>query len=388
MDQQFFSYFAFNLPELILLSALVVFLAINLFFYFKYYRKPLLYVVNNDSDNSVSGSYQPKVSVIITSENEAVQLSQHLPAILEQDYPDYEVIVVNNGSTDESDYLLQSLKLRYPNLYQTYLPYSNDKSFGRRKLALTIGIKAAKGDVLLFTEPYSKPVSNRWISVMVRGISEEKQVALGYSYYKRTDDFFNRVARYDNHLFSMQYLAMAIKDAPFTGVYRNIAFKKHLFFDNKGFASYLNLENGEDVFINQIVTPANTSVVLDEDSFVETYIDNFSLWRQIKKSYSLAKSCFKTKVTNLFAFEAFSRYVFYALTLILLAYAGIIQQWGLLGIVITIFLCRLIPQLVILNKSAKYFRSGKFYFSAILLDLVQPIYNFKFKTRYRKLKGK
>lgn len=384
MIEQILSYFIFSEVEIIALSVFFLFFLIQLFFYFNYYKKPYSYAKKIDGDSYESSQPKPKVSVIISSENEAVELAKNLPAILSQDYPDFEVIVVNNGSTDESDELLLSLKLNNPHLYHTYLPSSPDKRFGSKKLAYTIGIKAAKGDILLFTEPHSKPVSHKWISSMVDEISDEKEVVLGYSYYKKTKQFFNRIARFDNLLFSMQYLSMAIKKKPFTGTYRNLAFKKHLFFENKGFAAHLALENGEDVFINQIVNAENTVVALSQDSFIETSIDRFSLWKQIKKSYSVAKAHFNSSVPALFGFEAFSRYVFYALMICLITYAALFQNWAMLGIAVFFFLFRLIVQLIIMNKSAKYFHSGIFHFSLLLMDVFQPIYNLKFRTRQKR----
>ncbi|WP_165044520.1 glycosyltransferase [Dysgonomonas sp. ZJ709] len=386
--EQILSYFIFDKIEIIGLSFFFLFFLLQIFYYVIYYRKPLIYARKQEEANR-EGRFlenKPKVSVIIESENEAYRLEKSLPLILEQDYPDFEVIVVNNGSTDESYDLLQSLRLKYPNLYHTYVPNSSDRSFGRRKLALTLGIKAAKGDVLLFTEPYSQPVSDQWISLMVKNLKDDKEVALGYSYYRKSKSFFNRIARFDNHLFSMQYLSMAIRNKPFIGVYRNVAFRKSLFFDNKGFASFLGLESGEVVFLNQILTRENTVVVASQDSFIETNMDNSSLWKQIKKSYSSAKPHFKGKAVKIFALEYFSRYVFYLALVGLVAYSAVFQNWALLGIVLFIFLLRLILQLVVLNKSASYFCSGKFHFSLLVADVFQPIYNLKYRSRQRRFK--
>lgn len=386
--QQVLSYFTFTPVEIAVLSCFFLFLLVQVFFYVRYYRIPLAYAKAEEINPSDHVSNNPSVSVIISSENEVEVLRQNLPYILDQDYPNFEVIVINNGSTDETYELLESLKLQYPNLYHTYVPISYDLSFGRRKLAFTLGVKAAKGDVLLFTEPYSRPLSNQWIRLMTRDISDQIEVVLGYSFYTKAKEFYNRVARFNNHLFSMQYLAQAIKGKPFTGVYRNVAYKKHLFFDNKGFSSFLNLENAEDVFINQIVTPHNTAVAISQDSFVETTIGSFSFWRRLKKSYSVAKMFFKTGIASAFSFESFSRFVFYALFLLLTAYAAYMQHWALLGISVLIFLIHLIMQLLIINKSAKYFNSGKFYFSLIVMDIFQPIYNVRFRTRHRMKKGR
>lgn len=384
MVEQILHYFTFNELEIAGIVCFFLLFLIQVFFYFNYYKKPYSVVCKREKDNYKPSSLKPKVSVIIASENAAEKLAENLPEILTQDYPDFEVVVVNNGSTDESETLLQSLQLKYPHLYITYLPYSNDITFGRRKLALTIGIKAAKGDVLLFTEPYSKPVSNQWISSMIEELSEEKEVVLGYSFYNRTKTFFNRIARFDNHIFSMQYISMALKSKPFTGIYRNIAFRKHLFFDNKGFAAFLNLENGEDVFINQIITDNNTSVALSPDSFMESSNDRFSLWKQVKKSYSITKKHFKNKMAiNLFGLEAATRYLFYLILIALLVYSILSFHWALLGITLFLFVFRLVVQSMIINKSAQYFQSGKFNFSLMLMDVLQPFYNFRFRTSHK-----
>lgn len=384
MIHQLLSYFTFTNIEIIALSIFLFLFLIQLFYYLNYYKKPYSCAKKIDKGDVEEATATPKVSVIIASENEGNELSENLPFILDQNYKDFEVIVVNNGSTDETDDILNSLKLKNNHLYYTYLPYSeDDESFNRRKLALTIGIKAAKGDILLFTEPYSKPISENWISSMVKEFTDEKEVVLGYSCFSRVKALFNRFARLDNHLFSMQYLSMAIKKKAFIGTYRNLAFRKHVFFDNKGFASCLNIENGEDVFINQIITKNNTAVALSQDSFIETSLEKFSLWKEIKKSYSIAKNYFKGGAVSLFAFEVFSRYLFYIGLTALIVYSILFSQWGMLGITVLLFIIRLIVQLVIINKSAKYFLSGKFYFSTPFLDIFLPIYNLRFKSKNR-----
>ncbi len=80
----------------------------------------LYYLVTN---HSKLAAYKPleeiapaniPVSVIISARNEAVNLRQYLPAILQQNYPDYEVIVVNDCSYDESDLVLEEFEKGLP----------------------------------------------------------------------------------------------------------------------------------------------------------------------------------------------------------------------------------------------------------------------------------
>lgn len=174
---------------------------------------------------------------------------------------------------------------------------------------------------------------------------------------------------------------MAIKGKPYVGIFRNVAFYKHLFFDKKGFASLLHLDGGEEILINHIITSDNTAIALNQDSFVRTKLESFSLWKQIKKSYSVSKEYFEKGSYALFGFEYFSRSIYYLLFIALIAYSIVLQHWALLGITVFLFLLRLVIQLTTLSKSTKYFSSGKFYFSLPFLDFLQPYYNLRFRSR-------
>ena len=384
--ESFLEFFSFNYMEIIAIVVLLFLLGIQLFFYLKYYKLPYTVAIKGEK-KEVNAQEDKKVSVIISSENEAFRLSKLLPVILEQDYPNFEVIVISDGSTDETEDVLDSLKIHYKNLYSTFIPYSTDRNFGRRKLAYTLGIKAATGDVLLFVEPHAVPMSKNWMRLMTQEIDERTDVVLGVSYFAQNKTFFNRIARFDNFIFTMQYLSYALLNSPFTGVYRNVAFKKELFFNNKGFSSHLAIENGEDAFINQIVNENNTKVCLDQDAFTESDIDNFSLWKRIKKNYSVARSNFKDKTAEAFNLELISRAVFYVFSIALAVYAIAVQHWGLLIVGVLLFLVRLITQLVVINKGCKYFKSGKYYLSLVVVDILQPLYNIRFRTRMNRIKG-
>ena len=104
----------------------------------------------------------PPVSVIICAKNEEVNLNDKLPKVLEQDYPDYEVIVVNDSSSDESEEVLAIMKTRYERLHTTFVP-ENAKFIDSKKFALTLGIKAAKNEILIFTDADCEPKTEKWL---------------------------------------------------------------------------------------------------------------------------------------------------------------------------------------------------------------------------------
>lgn len=389
--EQLLSYFTLDIIGIALLAALLITLFIQIYFYLGYYKKPLRYLKKtNNTDEMIKNTILPSVSVIIVAKDESENLARSLPAILNQDYPDYEVIVVNDGSTDESEFLLKELKLEYPYLYSTFSPYSDaNESIQNKVLPFTIGIKAARKDVLLFTEAESLPMTNQWIRSMMDSLGK-KDIVIGYNQFTEGKDFDNRIALFDNLLFTLQYMAMAIKNKPFVGLYKNLAYKKHLFFDNKGFSATLNFDNAEEVFVNHIMTDTNTAVALSQDSYITTELDNFSHWKKIKTAYYRAKYNFKGFTGNIFSLETFSRYLFYILAISSITYFIILQLWIYLAAAIIFYIIRSIIQILILNKASDHFLTRKFHITLAFLDILQPYYNSYFAkiSRSRKRRKK
>jgi len=365
--------------EIISVVSLLVLLLITVFYYRFYYGKPLKFQIKHVH---VFPSPQPGVSVIIVAKDNYDELKNNLPFILEQNYPDFEVIIVNIGFTEETHNLIQELKLKYPNLYDTFLPYEPlEKKADRKKLALTLGIKAAKKEVLLFTEAEGKPQSKEWISLMMNNMIADKDVVVGYSYYSGANGLWRCIARFDNLIYSLQYLSSAIMRKPYTGTYRNLAYRKELFFNNKGFSSSLNYEHSEGIFLNRMMNSENVAVSTHKDSFISAGLDNPVKWRNGRiYSYKIKKHFKKFKFQrNQFYLETISRYLFYTFFTILLVTGIINNNWVTISYSGLLLAIKLAVQIVTVNKSAKHFESGKFAFSFILVELLQPLYNLYFK---------
>ncbi|MFV0467405.1 MAG: glycosyltransferase [Dysgonomonas sp.] len=379
--EEILSYFEFTELELIFLLTFGILWLIQVFFYFVYYRKPLVYRKKQMSReiDIHSSLVKPSVSVVIISKNESVSLEKNLPFVLSQDYPDFEVIVVNDGSTDESEEVLRRLEHTNPHLYHTFSPDSRD-----RKLSMTIGIKATTKDVLLFTEASCKPLSDQWIEQMMEHLTDQTEVVLGYSYYEGDTSFYNRMANFDGLYFSLQYLSKAILKHPYTGTFRNLAFRRKLFFDHKGFSEVLNYDSCEDVFINKVMNKENVTVSLSQDSFTSMVLDSYSLWKNIRVTYKRAENHFKGGRHNIFSVETLSRLLFYLVFVLLLAYGIVLENWAFVGVVGLLFAIRLLIQMIIINKAGKYFKTSTFYWSFILCDILQPFYNWSFGLLSRK----
>lgn len=373
--EQFFSSIHFDLIGIVLLSVLLILLIIHSFFYLRYYTKPIRYKRKQIQQEAQQNT--PSVSVVIVSKNDSLNLEKNLPSILNQDYPNFEVIVVNEGATDETDFLLKRLKSDHSNLYSTFSPIS-DNNVRNKILPLTIGIKAARNEVLLFTEANCIISSDKWIRSMVKPIINKKEISLGFNNYISKNKFWKKLAIFDNLLFSIQYLSKAILNRPFIGTYRNIAFKKDLFFNNKGFSSVLNFECGELVFINKIMTKENTAVVLENDSFTATELSYYDQWKDSKIAYYKSKSNYSNFKPCVFSIETCCRFLFDISLIASIIYSVSYYLWLYLSISILLGLLRFISQIICFRKFSRVFDSTRFSISIPYLELIQVLVNSRF----------
>lgn len=137
--------------------------------------------VMNSSDKNAT------FSIIMTVYDDARKLEEYLPLFLEQEYePDYEVIVVDESSTDDTTDVLKLLKTRYPHLYTTFLPKPN-RLVTRQRLALTLGVKAAKHEWIVFTDIHTPPPSNQWLKELSEFTTDPTKLLLGYINSKTGD---------------------------------------------------------------------------------------------------------------------------------------------------------------------------------------------------------
>lgn len=383
--EEILSYFIFNTIGISILSVLLIALLIQVFFYINYYKKPVSHF-KDLSYEAGETTDKPSVSVIIIAKNESENLAKNLPSILAQDYPNFEVIVVNDGSTDQSEDLLKKLKEEYSNLYSTFSPeppYEHDAR-KQKLLSMTIGIKAATKDVLLFTEADTVTFSLNWINSMISRMTSAKDIVIGYCKYETFKGIRGKIAAFDHLLFTLQYMSMAIKGKPYIGLYRNIAYRKKLFFDNKGFSSSLKYENAEDIFLNTIMNESNTAVALSESGFTASELSNFRMWRFLKTSYMRAKNNFGNFKPTIFHTETFSRYIFYITSFASIVYSCLFSLWIYLAVSVILFFCRYFVQISVLNKASQHFHTEKYSLSLPLLDIIQPYCNFSFWKKSKK----
>jgi len=196
------------------------------------------------SKSKTSTADEP-VSIIVCAKNEAANLEKLVPILCSQNHPCYEVIIVNDGSWDDSHMILEAFKKNYPHLITLYLD-PEKKLFSGKKLAITLGIKAAKYDIIQLIDADCMPASADWLSLMQKSIAPTRPLALGYSPYYKAKGLLNLFIRFETQITAMLYLSKAKKGKPYMGVGRNMTYTKKSFFDVKGFANHHHIISGDD----------------------------------------------------------------------------------------------------------------------------------------------
>jgi cellulose synthase/poly-beta-1,6-N-acetylglucosamine synthase-like glycosyltransferase len=254
------------------LGLLIFGVLLQFFYLFRYYVRIILYRHQPQTASNEG------VSVVICARNEERNLRDLIPRLMEQNHPNFELVVVDDSSWDDTTDTLRAYTVRYPNLHVVHLDEDKQRMSGK-KFALTVGIKGAKHDIILLTDADCVPVSNDWISRMTAPFGAENiSVVLGVSPYGRMKGMLNRMIRFDAAQVAATYLSFALAGVPYMGVGRNLAYRKSLFFKNSGFKSHLHIASGDDdLFIGEVATAANTAIVFEHEA--QTISDPKTTWK-------------------------------------------------------------------------------------------------------------
>jgi glycosyltransferase involved in cell wall biosynthesis len=367
-----------NLIFLTIFSVFALSAAIQLFYYLFWYLSVYTY---KPSD---SNTKKEAVSVIICARNEAENLSNFLPSVLEQDYPDYEVIVVNDCSEDNTYYILGEFLKLYPNLKISTI--NKDPKFTHnKKFAQFIGIKAAKNDILLFTDADCQPESDKWLEGMTTHFNDKITFVLGYGGYLNEKGLLNKYIRYDSMTIAMQYLGMAIKGVPYMGVGRNLAYRRSVFFDNNGYGNHNHIISGDDdLFVNSNARKSNTMVEFRTGTHTRSIPSSgIKEWINQKKRHLTTAPYYKLRDKILLITENAARVVFYSSFIILLSFSFL---WPF---VLAIFSLRLIVQTTVIALNQKRLNEPGIVAYSLIFDIFSPVINsILYLSKIRRRPGK
>ena len=354
-----------------LLGALMLVFVYQCYFYLRYLTIASRWQRRRVSQSPVADSDLPAVSVIVCARNEQTNLQDYLHHLLTQDYPCYEVIVVNDGSEDDTQIILERYTLQSKQLYTTFVPH-DARVISSKKLALTIGVKAANYDYLLLTDADCRPSSPRWIREMMSGFAaSDTELVLGYGAYFEKPTALSSLISYDTLFIGLQYMGMAAAGHPYMGVGRNLAYKKETFFSHDGFRGMLGEPSGDDdLFVNKVSNKENTAIVCSQASVTwSAPKTSWQEWIHQKRRHLSVSPRYRKNSKWRLGIEPMTRGLFYAL-LITIAVCGCSIA---VGIAMVIGWLRLVIQLTVINTSAHRMGTRLFGIEIVAYDIILPI---------------
>ena len=343
--------------SIIILTLLAIFSILQLSYWLGPFRK----LANHKSSPGLLPA-KPPVSVIICAKNEKLNLLQNLPFIIKQDYPEYEVIVVNDHSTDDTASVLEAMQKKANHLRIIHLTESETDRPGK-KWALKSGIDQAKYDWVLVTDADCKPTGNDWVKSMVEHVGE-REVILGYGPMIYSPGLVNWWSRFETILTGMHYFSLALWGYPYMGVGRNLLYKKKLY-------DYEKLKpewpSGDDDLLIQSIDTGRVSIQVDPKAFMysESESNWISYFRQKFRHVSTSRF-YKIKFKIYLGLYAFSHiafwvcFIFGLMTFPLASILILIIKWCL--------------QLIVFRRICNRLQDKNLLYWFPVLDFVQTLY--------------
>ena len=301
------------------------------------------------------------VSVVVCARDAYEQLTVLIPALLSQDYPQFEIVVVNDCSEDETEEYLKDLERNNPRIKPVQLR-QHLNFFNGKKFPLSMGIKSASYDLLVLTDADCMPTSDGWLRSMVGCYGPSTEVVLGYSPYRKTGGLLNQLIRFEALQTGMMYLSAALAGKPFMGVGKNLSYRKELFFRNKGFTSHYTMAAGDDdLFINQTATRKNTKVDIDAENTVTARpTSSFMTWIRERSNRYSTLSLYHKQSHLLPVLHYWSQFLFYGSLIALICLPPafslpfeIPYTLYYLPILALLFLLRYLTQMIVYHGAAK-----------------------------------
>jgi len=236
------------------------------FLYWLFFSRILFHKTNFSNSSPTN----PPVSVIICTWNEEQNLKKLIPIILAQEYPDFELVIVDDRSSDESYNYVIKLRDEVPNLKVVRIDTVPDH-IDAKKYAITLGIKAASHDVLLFCDADCRPRSKNWIKQMAGKMTDSTSFVLGFSPYKTEKTLLSLLIGYETIITAINYLSSALWGAPYMGVGRNLMYRKSLFIEEKGFHGFQKVTGGDDdLFVNKHSNAQNCRICIHPEAIIDS----------------------------------------------------------------------------------------------------------------------
>ena len=295
-------------------------------------------------------------------------LNERLPLFLNQRKDKYEVVVVNvTGDVEVAEQLNLMCITAGDRLTTTKL--AADPLFPiSTKMAINVGIKAARYENLLFTIPDCAPRSNRWADMMARGFVDH-DIVLGYASLAPRKGFWNGVIRCANMAQSVRWLSFAVRQRPHRGTLCNLGLKKSVYFGARGF-NHLNLNMGEDdLFVMTIANKKNTIATMGGSSTIDRMAWGGLEWwlpLRMKHSYPFRFYPFRVKLGT--GLELWSRAIFFLAAIVVALFLPLQAKI----VAATLVVLRLLVVMWEMKRIARRLSEKGLLWAYPLYDLVAP----------------
>jgi cellulose synthase/poly-beta-1,6-N-acetylglucosamine synthase-like glycosyltransferase len=296
---------------------------------------------------------QFKLSVIISSKNEAENLIKNLPSILTQNHPDYEVIIVDDQSNDDTFQVIQDFQKNHSHL--KYFKIDNYKK-SSKKNALSCGIRVAKNENLVFTDADCKPKTNQWLSELQGYFGRKDTIILGYSPYSKEKSWLNNLIRFETFQTAVNYFGMAKMGQAYMGVGRNLAYTKTIFNSLGQFNSHQKIASGDDdLFINEASGRFPIHCCINPKTFVESKPKgNWKAWINQKRRHITTASHYKLKHQFWLSFQFVLRFLFWFWVIPVSVMALSLDDYPIIFITLTLLTIKLlVSRITFINLDAK-----------------------------------
>lgn len=307
------------------------------------------------------------VSVVICARNEANNLEKNLPFIANQNYQNFEIILVNDASTDDTLKIMEAFQIKFSSSKLSILIKSIQKKETKgKKSALSLGINSASNNYLVLTDADCKPVSSNWIAEITSHINGEKEIVLGYGAYQKIEkSILNKLIRFETLLTAIQYFSYAKIGKAYMGVGRNMVYKKEIYTKNKGFNTHTHITSGDDdLLINEVSSKQNTAICYSKKSFTISKPETtFKKWLKQKRRHITTANHYKNLHKISLSIFFISQFLFWVLATILL-----VLQINL-TITLALIIFRLIIWYLIIGKSAKLLQEKDLVFFAPIFEI-------------------
>lgn len=338
---------------------------------------------NGEEGDNGKQQQLPPISIVITAHDSAPELRTNLPLILNQQYPaGVQVIVVAERGDSETEDVLKLISAENERLYYTLIPESS-RYMSRKKLAMTIGVKAAKHEWVMLTEPSYAPVSDQWLATMARNCQNDIDIVTGYSNFDNDAPLYCRFERLQTECYQLRETQKHIAYRHFGA---NLLIRKSIFMDNEGFRGNLNLVRGEyDFIVNKFGTAENTATEISPEAWLREKAPTHKAWKYRHMYYletrKLLERSFRHRLV--FNFDQTMLHIPFIIMVSAIAVAAVMKLWIIMGAAITSLLINTIIRSIFLSKKAKMFGEKTPAILALPLQLAVIWHNLHYSVQHR-----